>query len=390
MLAALLSAFGNVVPGGETRAELLDRLNQFLLAQLTLGKRCVAIFDEAQHVSLEFLEQIRVLSNLETDREKLIQIVLVGQRELLDKLRAPQMAQLDQRVTIRCTLGDLDRPETERYIGHRLDVAGARDQVRFSTRAVKEIHRASHGVPRIINLISDRALLAGFASQTHDIQPVHVRKAVAALRGDDANGHAHAREQRRSWGRRIAAVVVVGAVAAATAGVALWPRYAIGPDESAYRRTMAASSATDAEHVLNAFVQGFGASKHWDDAVLRLAQLEISRGDRAAAIQHLQRLADHAPAPLDKTRALVFVSQARLDSGDTTSACQSLSPELASTTGADTSLAHQLTTIASLCAERGNVSSTGAAPDTTTHPVIVRDTVPRPSAKRGSTAGAAP
>jgi general secretion pathway protein A len=89
MLAALLTEFGIIVPPGATRKELLDRLNQFLLTQLALGKSCVAIFDEAQHLAPEFLEQIRVLSNLETDQEKLIQIILVGQPELLDKIRTP-------------------------------------------------------------------------------------------------------------------------------------------------------------------------------------------------------------------------------------------------------------------------------------------------------------
>src|SRR5262249_8181411 len=135
MLAALLTEFGIIVPPGATRKELLHRLNQFLLAQLTLGKSCVAIFDEAQHLAPEFLEQIRVLSNLETNREKLIQIILVGQPELLDKIRTPKMAQLDQRVSIRSTLNDLTEEETDRYIHHRLNVAGTRGQVRFSPRA---------------------------------------------------------------------------------------------------------------------------------------------------------------------------------------------------------------------------------------------------------------
>src|SRR6185295_15686252 len=156
MLAALLSEFGISAVQHASRKEMLDRLNQFLLAQLVLGKSCVAIFDEAQHLSREFLEQIRVLSNLETDQEKLLQIVLVGQPELLEKLSTPGMAQLDQRVSIRCRLTDLDEQETARYIHHRMNVAGARGQVRFSARAVKEIYRGSHGVPRLINLICDR------------------------------------------------------------------------------------------------------------------------------------------------------------------------------------------------------------------------------------------
>src|SRR6478672_10269695 len=185
MLAALLSEFGVSAPEKASRKELLDRLNQFLLAQLVLGKRCVAIFDEAQHLSTEFLEQIRVLSNLETDQEKLLQIILVGQPELLDKIRTPGMAQLDQRVSIRCRLTDLSAQETDRYIHHRMNVAGARGQVRFDPRAIADIHRSSSGVPRLINLITDRTLLAAYADQTRDIGPLHVKKAVQALQGDE-------------------------------------------------------------------------------------------------------------------------------------------------------------------------------------------------------------
>jgi len=358
MLAALLTEFGINVPANGTRKDLLDRLNQFLLAQLAMGKGCVAIFDEAQHLAPEFLEQIRVLSNLETDQEKLIQIVLVGQPELLDKIRTPKMSQLDQRVSIRCTLTDLDEQEADRYIHHRLNVAGARGQIRFNPRAVKEVYRASHGVPRLINLICDRALLAGYAAQTRDIQPQHVRKAVAALRGEDAEVNANATASRRGWGRRAAAIAAVAVVALATAGVALWPRRdATPPDEAAYVRTTTASSAADAERALSLFVSSYPSSRHVDDALLRLAQLEISRGDRAAAIQHLDRLARHAPAPIDRTRALVLAAQAHLDNGDTTSACQSVSPDLASVAAADTVLTHQLTAVSSACAARTSVTA---------------------------------
>src|SRR3954469_15514135 len=153
MLAAVLGKFGISAQPQASRKYLRDRLNQFLLAQLVLGKRCVAIFDEAQHLSTEFLEEIRVLSDLETEREKLLQIILVGQPELLDKIRTPQMAQLDQRVSIRCRLSHLDDQETDRYIHHRMNVAGARGQVRFEPNAIADIYRASNGVPRLINLV---------------------------------------------------------------------------------------------------------------------------------------------------------------------------------------------------------------------------------------------
>src|SRR4051812_43896040 len=185
MLAALLGEFGVSVPPGASRRELLDRLNQFLLAQLVLGKRCVAIFDEAQHLSTEFLEQIRVLSNLETDDEKLVQIILVGQPELLDKIRTPGMAQLDQRVSIRCRLTDLNEQETDRYIHHRMNEAGARGQVSFNRKAITEIFAASSGVPRLINLVTDRALLAAYTEHSREITASHVNKAVQALRGEE-------------------------------------------------------------------------------------------------------------------------------------------------------------------------------------------------------------
>ena len=359
MLAALLTEFGIAVPDRGTRKELLDRLNQFLLAQLAMGKSCVAIFDEAQHLAPEFLEQIRVLSNLETDQEKLIQIILVGQPELLDKIRTPQMAQLDQRVSIRVTLTDLNEEETDRYIHHRLNVAGARGQIRFSPKAVKEIYRGSHGVPRLINLICDRALLAGYASQTHDIQPEHVLKAIAALRGEDAQVSANTAQPKKaaSWGRRAGTIAAVGMLAVATGIVAMWQTaQSTPPDEALFSRaTMNAPSAAEAERDLNAFVNQFPSSRHYDEALLRLANLEISRGDRAAAVQHLAQLAQHAQPGVMRNAALVYGAQATLEAGDTTAACQSITPDLTAAIAADSGLAPRLTALSSTCAAQASV-----------------------------------
>ena len=362
MLAALLSEFGISAPAGATRKELLDRLNQFLLAQLALGKACVAIFDEAQHLSTEFLEQIRVLSNLETDQEKLIQIVLVGQPELLDKIRTPQLAQLDQRVSIRCGLSDLDEQETDRYIHHRLNIAGARGQIRFSAKAVAEIYKASHGVPRLVNLICDRALLAGYAAQTRDIQPQQVRKAIAALRGEDAEvranikANARAPKRRRRAGRltMIAAGTVIAAVVAAAAFV-FWPRQrglAAAPDEALYWRATMAASAADAERDLRALVATYPASRRVDDSLLRLAQFEMARGDRSAAVTHLARLGQHAQRGIMRSRAMVLTAVAQLDGGDTTSACSSLAGGIDSTASGDAMLVRQLESVSSICATR--------------------------------------
>lgn len=184
MLQALLTEFGCSYPPGATRKELLDRLNRYLLSQLVEGRTCVAIFDEAQHLSSEFLEQIRVLSNLETENEKLLQIILVGQPELRERIQQPSLAQLDQRVSLRCTLSDLDREETERYIYHRLNVAGAQGRIQLSRGAIRSIHRESRGVPRLINLLSDRTLLAGYVTESLRLGTGHVRRALASLRGE--------------------------------------------------------------------------------------------------------------------------------------------------------------------------------------------------------------
>ncbi|HEY4217832.1 MAG TPA: AAA family ATPase [Gemmatimonadaceae bacterium] len=374
MLAALLTEFGVSAPSGGSRKDLLDRLNQFLLAQLALGKSCVAIFDEAQHLSAEFLEQIRVLSNLETDQEKLIQIVLVGQPELLDKIRTPQMAQLDQRVSIRCTLTDLDEQETDRYIHHRLNVAGARGQIRFNPKAVSEIYRGSHGVPRLINLICDRALLAGYAAQTRDIQPDHVRKAIAALRGEDAEVSANILSSGRPrWRYRAAVIGAVVAVAAVAGGVAFWPhRDTTPPDEALYWRATTEATATDAEHDLQTFVANYPTSSRYEDALLRLSQLELSGGDRTAALQHLTELAKHAPTGAMHTRAVVLSSAASLDAGDTTTACQTLEPAPApASTNGDTTLARRLAAVTAMCAAQptatsASADSSAAAPDSST------------------------
>jgi general secretion pathway protein A len=369
MLAALLTEFGVSVPSGGSRKDLLDRLNQFLLAQLALGKSCVAIFDEAQHLSAEFLEQIRVLSNLETDQEKLIQIVLVGQPELLDKIRTPQMAQLDQRVSIRCTLTDLDEQETDRYIHHRLNVAGARGQIRFSPRAVNEIYRGSHGVPRLINLICDRALLAGYAAQTRDIQPEHVRKAIAALRGEDAEVSANMLEKTRPrWRYRAAVIGAVLVVAAVSGGVAFWPhRPTMAPDEALYWRATTQPTATEAEHDLQTFVTTYPNSPRYDDALLRLAQLELSRGDRAGGTQHLAQLAQHAPSGVMHARAVALSSITALDAGDTTAACQSASPAPSLSAPVDTLLSRQFASVVAACASH-SASSSSAPADSTLSP----------------------
>ena len=330
MLAALLGEFGISAVQHASRKELLDRLNQFLLAQLVLGKSCVVIFDEAQHLSTEFLEQIRVLSNLETAQEKLLQIILVGQPELLDKIRTPGMAQLDQRVSIRCRLTDLDEQETDRYIHHRMNIAGARGQVRFQPKAIAEIYQASSGIPRLINLVSDRSLLAAYTEQSHTITASQVRKAVQALHGEEpeiARGPrapAAMAPKKRSYVRPgiLAALVLVLATVVTSA---VWPRKTtVEQAEALYWRGAMPQSSEDGERAFRELVTRFPTSPRVPTALLGLAGMEMSRGNRVGALALYQRVIDQFPTDSARPRAFVLAAVVQLDSGDTVAACKSL------------------------------------------------------------------
>src|SRR5438067_10366321 len=164
-----------------TKQELIEALYDFLLSLIPLRASAVLIIDEAQNLPLPVLEQIRILSNLETDKEKLLQIILVGQLNLQTLLRSPEVRQLDQRVSIRYELKPLDREAVAAYVAHRLTIAGGSAAVTFAPKALAEVHRLSGGIPRLINLICDRALLAGFSVHASRITPEMVRHAADSL-----------------------------------------------------------------------------------------------------------------------------------------------------------------------------------------------------------------
>jgi general secretion pathway protein A len=164
---------------GGSLKDLVDALHRFLLQARAERRDVVLLIDEAQDLSAEVLEQVRLISNLETDTEKLIQIVLIGQSELAAMLERHELRQLAQRVTARYHLSPLSRPETDDYIRHRLAVAGGAGKVTFAPRALAAIHRQSAGIPRIINLVCDRALLAGYVRGTRVIEPDMVRQAAS-------------------------------------------------------------------------------------------------------------------------------------------------------------------------------------------------------------------
>ncbi len=166
---------------GVTKQELIDTLNAFLLSLLPLRAGALLIIDEAQNLPAQVLEQIRILSNLETDKEKLLQIVLVGQLNLQDLLKAPTLRQLDQRISIRYELKPLTAEETAAYVAHRLTIAGGGSVVSFAPRALQLVHRYTGGIPRLINLLCDRALLGGYSARTNRITPAMVLAAAAGL-----------------------------------------------------------------------------------------------------------------------------------------------------------------------------------------------------------------
>jgi general secretion pathway protein A len=168
-----------------SRKDLIDRLNAFLAEQVRDDFFTVLIIDEAQNLSLDLLEQLRLLSNLETAKKKLLQIIFVGQLELDEKLKKPELRQLNQRISNRFETKTLSRDETELYIRHRLVVAGGSKGLRFGRGAFNAIHHHSRGYPRLINLICDRALLAAYSQRSMVITPKTVRKAVDTLEGKE-------------------------------------------------------------------------------------------------------------------------------------------------------------------------------------------------------------
>jgi len=182
LLRSILRELG-VDDRGNDRVRLVGRLNDFLLERTREGATVVLFIDEAQDMSDELLEQVRLLSNLETDDRKLLQIVLIGQPELRVTLERRELRQLRQRITVRYHLGPIDRSETEAYVLHRLEVAGANGRPTFSRAAVLAIHLHARGVPRLINAVCDTALLCGYAEGRDHLGWRQVWRAVRNLEG---------------------------------------------------------------------------------------------------------------------------------------------------------------------------------------------------------------
>lgn len=182
LLRAMLNDFGLEVHGRD-RLDYIEKLNAFLLEKNREGTNVALLIDEAQDLSPQLMEQIRLLSNLETDQHKLIQIVMCGQPELEKRLARPDLRQLRQRITIRYHIPPLTIHDTAMYIRHRLWVAGSDGSISFDEAAVREIYKYSKGGPRLINAVSDHSLLAGYVNRTRRIDLRCVKMAIEQLEG---------------------------------------------------------------------------------------------------------------------------------------------------------------------------------------------------------------
>jgi general secretion pathway protein A len=183
-LQAVLVQFG-FSPFKMKKAELIATLNNFLIEQYAAGRKVLLIVDEAQNLSMRVLEEIRLLSGVETTKEKVLRIILAGQPELNEKLDAPELVQLTQRIRLRFHLTTLSAPEVRAYIQHRLEVAGAGDRQIFAEDCFPEIFRYAGGVPRLVNTLCDTALMAAYTADRDTVALADVRQAVEELQWVD-------------------------------------------------------------------------------------------------------------------------------------------------------------------------------------------------------------
>lgn len=189
ILETINHEFGiEMAPGAETKKDYIDALNQFLLNNFSNGGNALLLIDEAQNLSHIVLEQIRMLSNLETEKDKLIQIVLVGQSELNGVLAAPSLRQLNERITVRYDLKPLDPADLRGYVSHRLSVAGGSGNLSFTKGAFRKLYEYTRGNPRRINAVCDRALLIAYTDEKQTITKRIIKDAIRDLRGGTGSG----------------------------------------------------------------------------------------------------------------------------------------------------------------------------------------------------------
>lgn len=324
-LASACDAFGIEVDEGASLKILTDKLRAFLLKNHEQGRRSILMVDEAQHLELDVLEQVRLLTNLETDTQKLLQIVLIGQPELMTKLNKPELRQLNQRITGRYKLGALTLDETREYIQHRLSVAGMAPGVSpFSEASIRAIHERTGGVPRLVNLLSDRVLVALFAKQKRSADKKLTHLAAEELWQTDGEVQVRTHStvpSKRPW----AILASLGVVAFVV--VVIW--YVSQGATSLTKLasfTSAEHSKTSDEPVVNPMpIRSYGALKQvlWqaydgygqactNDALLRC--VETTEGDWQSIARLNRPVILHLMTPL-RERHFVLVDRVRLEGG---------------------------------------------------------------------------
>jgi len=217
LLRAINQEFGLGLEGRD-RSQLNDQLNEFLLIQKREGRRALLIVDEAQTLSPETLEEVRLLSNLETATSKLIQILLFGQPELDELIDSPELRQLRQRISVRWSLETMSSRETCDYVRHRLRIAAGRDLDLFGDKALHEIWRRTGGTPRLVNVLCDRSLLAGYAEGASRIGREQVKQASREILGPPRGA--------RDWRALLVPALGAAALLAASVGLMAWNRLA--------------------------------------------------------------------------------------------------------------------------------------------------------------------
>lgn len=275
LLRAICDEFRISLHAGGDLKSAIDALNAFLLTAHAQGRDNVLVIDEAQNLSAEVLEHLRLLTNLETDDTKLLQIVLIGQPELRDMLAQPALAQLAQRVIARYHLDALTREETTRYVRHRLQVAGAPNDALFDDAALARVFRWSRGVPRRVNLLCDRALLAAFVKRRASVGAAEVDLAGSEIFPSEAP------QPGRPWPSLVTGSLVLAA--AAVVGVT-WLRLDAGPMPEAAGPAPAAAPAATAPPAVAAPVPAGAAVAVADPAppaTAALDQLQVPDADSA-------------------------------------------------------------------------------------------------------------
>jgi len=182
LLKAIVEDYGIPVER-QNKVSLLKQFNDFLIEELSKNHNVILIIDEAQNLKVSILEEIRMLSNLETDKSKLFQIILVGQPELKNKLNLPALKQLRQRIGVRFHITPLEIEEVDKYIYHRLTVAGSRGDICLSKDAIQTIYNYSGGIPRLINMVCDKALLLAYVLETKDIRASIIERSIKEIEG---------------------------------------------------------------------------------------------------------------------------------------------------------------------------------------------------------------